>query len=136
MRRAGHAASANNPWRRESHRHVRAVLYRSEHQEQPPAEVLAALLAQGQDLGSISSFHRIPRAGAVHGERRLQRRVSEGRRVERCEPPRLGGELPGVQGGQGLEAVAAGRRSCGALHGGTADAPPGATRGPRAELGW
>jgi hypothetical protein len=35
--------------------------------------VHAALLAQGQYLGSLSTFHRILRADAVQGERRLQR---------------------------------------------------------------
>jgi hypothetical protein len=52
---------------------VRAVLYSPEYHDQPPAEVHAALLAQGQYLGSLSTFHRILRADAVQGERRLQR---------------------------------------------------------------
>jgi putative transposase len=52
---------------------ARAALYSPEYRDQPPAEVHAALLAQGQYLGSLSTFHRILRADAAQGERRLQR---------------------------------------------------------------
>jgi hypothetical protein len=44
---------------------VRAALYSPEYRDQPPAEVHAALLAQGQYLGSLSTFHRILRADAA-----------------------------------------------------------------------
>jgi putative transposase len=46
---------------------VRAALYSPEYHDQPPAEVHAALLAQGQYLGSLSTFHRILRADAAQG---------------------------------------------------------------------
>ncbi len=52
---------------------VREALYSPEYRDQPPGEVHAALLAQGQYLGSLSTFHRILRADAAQGERRPQR---------------------------------------------------------------
>jgi hypothetical protein len=45
---------------------VREALYSPEYRDQPPGEVHAALLAQGQYLGSLSTFHRILRAERVN----------------------------------------------------------------------
>ena len=69
-RRTCHQPRALAPDERQA---VRAALYSPEYRDQPPAEVHAALLAQGQYLGSLSTFHRILRADAAQGERRLQR---------------------------------------------------------------
>ncbi len=57
----------------EERQKIRTVLYSPSYRDQPPAQVHAALLAKGQYLGSLSTFHRILRADAAQGERRVQR---------------------------------------------------------------
>lgn len=52
---------------------VRDTLYGETYREQPPAEVHADLLEQGEYLCSVRTMHRILKADAAHGDRRPQR---------------------------------------------------------------
>ena len=52
---------------------VRDTLNSDTYRDQPPAEVHADLLEQGQYLCSVRTMHRILKADAAHGERRPQR---------------------------------------------------------------
>lgn len=52
---------------------VLATLHSEAFCDQPPAEVYARLLEQGEYLCSVSSMHRVLRAANEHGERRQQR---------------------------------------------------------------
>lgn len=52
---------------------VRDTLYSETYCEQPPAEVHADLLEQGEYLCSVRTMHRILKADATHGDRRPQR---------------------------------------------------------------
>lgn len=52
---------------------LREVLYSPEHRDQPPPEIYAELLEQGQYVGSVSTMYRRLRADQSVGERRAQR---------------------------------------------------------------
>jgi putative transposase len=59
--------------RPEERRHVLETLHSEAYCDQPPAAAYQRLLQQGQYLCSISTMHRILRAGRENGERRAQR---------------------------------------------------------------
>ena len=46
------------------------LLYSAQYQDQPPAEIYADLLEQGQAPASLSTLHRLLRANQAVGERR------------------------------------------------------------------
>jgi len=57
----------------QENRRVREVLYSERYRDQPPAQIYADLLEQGEYLCSVSTLHRRLREDGTNGERRHQR---------------------------------------------------------------